>query len=146
MRIFFFTALVVVLLDGLSKSLLSKVLPWKMVVIPGVFNLVKVRNPGVAFGLLATFGEKGRFVFIGLALVGLVVLVWLVRSEKKRGRQIALGMVAGGALGNAWDRFIHGAVFDFLDFHLGPYHWPAFNLADAAITLGLLLYLWGVKK
>jgi len=55
-------------------------------------------------------------------------------------------MVAGGALGNAWDRLLHGAVFDFLDFHLGPYHWPAFNLADAAITLGLLFYLWGLKK
>ena len=54
-------------------------------------------------------------------------------------------MIAGGALGNALDRLIHGAVFDFVDLHWGPYHWPAFNLADAAITLGVGIYLWRLK-
>jgi len=146
MKTFGFTTLVVVFLDAFSKNLLSKLLPGELVVIPGVFNLVKLRNPGVAFGLFAAFGGKGGLLFITLALVGLVILVWLARSEKKTKGQIALGMVAGGALGNAWDRFLHGAVFDFVDLHLGPYHWPAFNLADAAITLGLLFYLWGLKR
>ena len=146
MRAFLITGGLVFFLDWLSKALLEKVLPWKLVVIPGFFNLVKVRNPGIVFGLGSNLGEQARFLFIGLALLGVGILVGLSRSEKKMRNQIALGMVAGGALGNTWDRLLHGAVFDFLDFHLGPYHWPAFNLADAAITLGLFFYLWGLKK
>ncbi len=145
MRLFWITLWGVAFLDALSKAILSKILPPKKVVIPGFFNLVKIRNPGIAFGLFADWGEAGRFILAGLSLGVLILLIWQARRENARG-QIALGMVAGGALANAWDRLWHGGVFDFLDFHLGKYHWPAFNLADTAITLGVVLYLWRLRS
>ena len=105
------------------------------------FNLVLAHNRGVTFGLLATDDPAGRWLLIlltGAVTAGL--LVWLVRVQG-RIQAAALGLIIGGALGNLVDRLRHGAVTDFLDFHVQGYHWPAFNLADSAIVLGVALLL-----
>ncbi|QJA06067.1 signal peptidase II [Thermosulfurimonas marina] len=133
-------AFAVAALDLLTKYLLDRGLPPEgLPLIPGFLSLVKVRNQGIAFGLFREASLGLFWTLAGLAVAGLIL--WLGRTEKDRGKRVALGLIAGGALGNGIDRLWHGAVFDFVDLHLGPYHWPAFNLADAAIVLGLLLYL-----
>lgn len=99
-------------------------------------NLVMVWNYGVSFGALNEFGPDGAWGLVAVTMVIVVVLmVWLLRM---RGRfpAAALGLVIGGALGNALDRLRFGAVADFFDFHLGEMHWPAFNVADIAIVIG----------
>ena len=103
------------------------------------FNLVLVWNRGISFGLIG--GGVGAWMFVGLAAAIVAVLgLWLARTPV-RWVGIALGCVIGGAVGNVIDRLRFGAVVDFLDFHLAGYHWPAFNLADAAITVGVILLL-----
>lgn len=105
------------------------------------FNLVLAHNRGVTFGLLASDHPAGRWLLIlltGAVTAGL--LVWLTRVQSRL-QAAALGLVIGGALGNLVDRLRHGAVTDFLDFHVQGYHWPAFNLADSGIVLGVALLL-----
>lgn len=105
------------------------------------FNIVMVWNPGVTFGLFGMGGEAMRWVLIAVTFAIIVALgVWLVRSTRTF-QALALGAVIGGAVGNLLDRLIHGRVADFLDFHLGGWHWPAFNLADAAIVCGVCVLL-----
>jgi signal peptidase II len=101
------------------------------------FNLVTVWNYGISFGMFNSGSAGGSIVFIGLA-VGIVValLVWL-RKVTSPLVAAALGLVIGGAIGNVIDRLRFGAVFDFLDFHLAGWHWPAFNVADSAICVGV---------
>lgn len=103
------------------------------------FNLVLSFNRGVTFGLLATDHPAGRWLLTLLATTVIIVLGrWLVRSHD-RIQASALGLIMGGALGNVVDRLRQGAVTDFLDFHVQGYHWPAFNLADSAIVVGVVL-------
>jgi signal peptidase II len=103
------------------------------------FNLVLVFNKGISFGLLNS--GLGPLVFAGVAgAIILVLLYMLVRTETKVAA-IAIGLLIGGAVGNLVDRFRHGAVVDFLDFHAFGYHWPAFNVADSAVVLGVGLLL-----
>jgi signal peptidase II len=106
------------------------------------FNIVLVFNRGVSFGM---FGEAGipyqHLVLAGIAiLVTLVLLTWILRNLHDR-PCLAYGLIAGGALGNAIDRIRISAVVDFLDFHWQGYHWPAFNVADSAIFVGVVLVL-----
>lgn len=107
------------------------------------FNLVLVMNPGASFNFLADAGGWQRWFFIALALA---VSAWLVAEIRRHAQgtllPAAFALVLGGALGNVIDRFRFGAVVDFLDFHLAGLHWPAFNVADAAITCGVALLLW----
>lgn len=105
------------------------------------FDLVLVQNRGVTFGLLASDHPTGRWLLIlltGAITAGL--LVWLMRAHGRL-QTAALGLIVGGALGNLVDRLRHGAVTDFLDFHARGHHWPAFNLADGGIVVGVLLLL-----
>lgn len=103
------------------------------------FNLVAVWNYGISFGMLARDSNANRLFLIAIAGVILLMLyVWLRRAGRKR-TALAIGMVMGGAVGNIIDRFRLGAVFDFLDVHAYGYHWPAFNVADSAICIGVLL-------
>ncbi|TCZ55761.1 signal peptidase II [Roseicella aquatilis] len=105
------------------------------------FNLVLVHNRGVTFGLLANDHPAGRWLLILLTgTITVALLVWLRRAQS-RTQAAALGLIIGGALGNLADRLRHGAVTDFLDFHAQGYHWPAFNLADSGIVLGVALLL-----
>jgi len=107
----------------------------------GFFSLVPVWNRGVSFGILAARDGSTAWLLSGVALVVAVGLIaWLSRVERAL-LALSLGLVIGGALGNVIDRGRFGAVFDFLDFHVASWHWPAFNVADSAITVGVALLL-----
>lgn len=107
------------------------------------FNLVLVYNKGAAFSFLSDAGGWQRTFFTTIALVASAWITWLLR--KHPGQTLfclALSLILGGALGNVIDRIAFGAVIDFLDFHAYGYHWPAFNVADMAITCGAALLIW----
>ncbi|MDP2822777.1 MAG: signal peptidase II [Sulfuritalea sp.] len=107
------------------------------------FNLVLVYNSGAAFSFLAGAGGWQKWFFVILALA---ISAWLLsllrRHAQERLLPAALSLILGGAIGNVIDRLRFDAVVDFLDFHLAGYHWPAFNVADSAITVGVVLMLW----
>jgi signal peptidase II len=101
------------------------------------FNVVRVHNSGAAFSFLAGAAGWQRWFFTVIGLVAAVVIVWLLRAHA--GQKLfafALASILGGAVGNVIDRLLHGYVIDFLDFYWGSWHFPAFNVADSAITLG----------
>lgn len=137
---------VIFLLDQLSKDLVygSFALGESIAVIPGFFNLTLVMNPGAAFGLFANLPAEIRRVVLGLVTLGAMTLVFvLLRNEAKEDRlsQLCLYLILGGAFGNVVDRFRYDAVVDFLDVYYGTYHWPAFNIADSAISVGVCMLL-----
>nr|QIM10730.1 lipoprotein signal peptidase [uncultured Alphaproteobacteria bacterium] len=105
------------------------------------FNIVNAWNTGVSFSMFSSGSIAGKFVLSTVALVIVAMLVWWLSKEKNKLLQVALGLIIGGALGNVVDRIRLGAVFDFLDFHISGYHWPAFNLADSAICVGAAIIL-----
>jgi len=137
-------AAVVVVLDQLSKQLM---LHWlddgASVRVTEFFSLVLLYNRGAAFSFLAEHSGWQRWFFVILAVV---ICSWLLRltwqHQRERLQPFAFALIIGGAIGNVIDRLIHGAVVDFLYFHVGRHGWPAFNLADSAITLGVGLMLW----
>jgi signal peptidase II len=101
------------------------------------FNIVRVHNTGAAFSFLAGAAGWQRWLFVGIAVVAVLVILWLLRSHAgQRLFSFALACILGGAIGNVIDRLLHGYVVDFLDFHLRSWHFPAFNVADSAITVG----------
>ncbi len=107
------------------------------------FNWVLVYNPGAAFSFLANAGGWQRGFFIVLTLVITGVLLWMLRSNHhNRLLATALVLVIGGALGNLFDRVVHGHVIDFIQLHAAGYYWPAFNVADSAICVGAALLIW----
>jgi len=136
------SALAVVALDQISKIILAYNIPKyaSVPVIKGFFNLVHVRNRGMAFGLMNRPGHSFTFYFLIAASLGAIVLllIWF-RKMKDEDHNITIGisLILGGAVGNLIDRIRLGEVIDFLDFYVGSYHWPAFNVADAAITIGI---------
>jgi len=136
----------VVVLDQITKQLVLANIPLyqSISVIPGFFNLTHIRNPGGAFGFLAGGSAQLRnLLFIGVSFVAMALLVVFYRSTPKTHRALsaALTMIFGGAIGNLVDRLRFGEVVDFLDVYLGSYHWPAFNVADSAITIGITIFL-----
>ena len=141
-------AVLVIVADQLTKQwiLNSFKLHEQKAVIPGLFNLVHVTNTGAAFGFLAGDKNTLRLVFfVGIAITALAVMAVAYRHLKKQGSIFvyAIGLIAGGAIGNLIDRLRFGAVIDFLDFYVGTHHWPAFNVADSAISTGVGLFLLG---
>ena len=138
-----FPAGAIIILDQVSKVWVTRVIASYETVrlIPGLLNLVQVRNRGMAFGMLNRAGTDWlSYVLIAatLAAVGVIVF-WFARLERgSYGAVVGLSLVLGGAIGNLIDRIRLHEVVDFLDFHVGHYHWPAFNLADSAITVGTL--------
>ncbi len=128
--------------DRASKLLITRILqPGEVVEITSFFNLVLVYNPGVSFGLLGGLGAVAPWLLVALALVISALLVHWGRREERPAARLALWTILGGALGNVYDRVRFGAVVDYLDFHLGEWHWPAFNLADVAVVGGVLWLL-----
>jgi signal peptidase II len=130
-------ALVILVIDQLTKVYMVGTVmnPPRVIEVTGFFNLVMAWNYGVSFGL---FNEPGtqKWMLIALSLVVSAALaVWMAREQATVTR-LALAAIIGGAIGNVVDRFRWGAVADFLDLHAFGYHWPAFNVADAAIVLG----------
>ncbi|QCQ22651.1 signal peptidase II [Desulfoglaeba alkanexedens] len=139
------------LLDQVTKFVIARFLPLytHQEVVPGFFNLVHVRNTGAAFSFLAGSPTLGRQVFfIGVGVVAAGALLYLYRTTggREKAKRAALALILGGALGNLVDRLRLGAVVDFLDFHIGPYHWPAFNVADSAITVGAGILLISILR
>ncbi len=142
----FIIAVIVVLSDWGSKYLIHSHFAYgaSRQVIAKFFNLVHVRNFGSAFGLMnqgkATAFNAWFFAFA--SVLGLFLLLYLVYNEyaSHRFAIFCLGLLMGGVIGNQGERFLHGYVTDFLDFYVNAYHWPAFNVADSAITIGIIGY------
>lgn len=140
----FVLAASVALADQGSKAWIIGYLPYgdSMDVTP-FFNLVHLLNEGAAFSLFADAGGWQRYFLTFLALLisaGLVLL--LLRRPDSTRDAAAFSLILGGAVGNVIDRMVRGAVVDYLDFYLGGWHWPSFNLADSAIVVGVLLMMW----
>jgi signal peptidase II len=137
------TALIVLVLDQILKVAVLDLLDGgaRSIVVTPFFNLVLVWNRGVSFGMLQDLGAILPWALTAIALAVIVgLIVWLSRTGQRL-VALGLGLVIGGALGNVVDRARYGAVADFLDFHLAGYHWPAFNLADAAICIGAVILI-----
>ena len=133
----------VIALDQASKWIMVSWLSlYETVAVIPYFNLTMAHNRGAAFSFLANEGGWQRWFFIGLALVISVGLFfWLAKSAKTKMEAISISMILGGAIGNVIDRVYFGYVIDFLDVYYGSYHWPAFNIADAAICIGAALLI-----
>ena len=136
-------AALVVVLDQLAKYWISASFGYgEARAVTGFFNLVLTYNKGAAFSFLAAASGWQRGFFIGIALVAMVVIgVLLARHAGDKLFCLSLALILGGAIGNVLDRIALGYVVDFLDFHIGGWHWPAFNLADSAITAGAVLLI-----
>ncbi len=142
-------------LDRLTKWVIeTRVAPWETLpVIPGFFQIVHSSNTGVAFGLLNDNPSQWKNLLLGslsfLILIAIGVALWKAAGSRS-GEHWTLGWglaaVLGGAAGNLYDRVVTGSVTDFLDVYAGATHWPTFNLADSAITVGAALILWNVWK
>ncbi|SIT38867.1 prolipoprotein signal peptidase (signal peptidase II) [Paraburkholderia piptadeniae] len=137
-------AVVVILFDQLTKIAVAKVFAYgSSHAIAPFFNLVLVYNRGAAFSFLAMAGGWQRWAFTALGVGAALLICYLL---KRHGTQklfcTALALIMGGAIGNVIDRLLYGHVIDFLDFHVGTWHWPAFNLADSAITIGAALLVF----
>jgi signal peptidase II len=136
-------SLAVVVLDQWTKWLVEVHLAHHMAqpIVPGFLNLTHVRNTGVAFGLFASSGMSASWVLTALGLLALsaVSVYFGFASPHDRGLLVALALVVGGAVGNLIDRIASGAVTDFIDVYVGMHHWPSFNVADSAISIGILL-------
>ena len=137
-------SLAVVVLDLATKAWVTQALRLGEVrEVTSFFNLVLVHNTGAAFSILAGAGGWQRWLFIGLAIaICGVLLVMLRRHHEHALAATALALLVGGALGNVWDRVTLGYVVDFVQLHAGGYYWPAFNVADSAITVGVTLLIW----
>jgi len=140
-------ALLVLLLDQASKWIILRWVmdPPRIIEVTSFFNLVLVYNRGVSFGLMASDLPWKPFALAGLSLAIVAALLWWLRDQQAALPRIGGGLLVGGAIGNVIDRFLHPGVVDFLDFHVAGWHWPAFNVADAAIVCGVgLLVLDGL--
>jgi signal peptidase II len=137
-------AAIVILLDQLSKITITKLFRYgEEMYLTSYFNLVLAYNKGAAFSFLSTESGWQRYFFTGIGIVAAAYIVWLLR--KHSGQRLfcwALALILGGALGNVIDRLMYGHVIDFLDFHWRGFgHFPAFNVADSAITVGAALFV-----
>ena len=143
-KYFLLIAVLVLMLDRIAKWVIASniALHDSFVVIPGFFRLTHVENTGAAFGLFAESAAQWKVgalvTFSVLALIVVSALLWR-NGHSLSTTTIALSLILGGAMGNLWDRMMSGHVVDFLDFYVGSYHWPAFNIADSAIVIGAVL-------
>lgn len=143
---FVIVIILVIILDQLSKLWVvgNFSLYESLTVIPGFFSLTYLTNTGAAFGILAGQPTLWRLVFfIGVVVVAIGFIIYMYRRLKDESiwYEIALAFIAGGAIGNLVDRIRLGSVVDFLDVYVGTHHWPAFNIADSAITVGVTILL-----
>ena len=128
----------IVLADVITKEVVQARFAYgERIEVTSFFNLVYVLNPGAAFSLLADAGGWQKPILLALGvIVSAAIAFWLVRSPMNRIGAFGFAAILGGALGNVIDRARHGAVVDWLDFHVAGWHWPAFNVADIGITVG----------
>ena len=148
------TAGFVVVLDFITKAYISStmLLHESFVVIGGFFNITYIRNPGAAFGFLADAAPAFRSSFFLCVTLAVIIMILYYISKSTMGELLetfALSLIVSGAVGNLIDRVRFGEVVDFIDVYIGSHHWPAFNVADSAISVGavlLILQLLGQKK
>ncbi len=135
---YFILSLLVLLVDQATKlAIVRYVPPYRGIEVLPFLQIVNVRNPGAAFGL---FQDLGNTVFLVIAIVAIaIVSSMIVRGREDR---LPLAFILGGALGNFTDRIRLGHVVDFIDLYVGRHHWPAFNVADSSLTLGMALLLY----
>ena len=133
----------IILFDQLSKNWMLELIfaPARQIVLTPFLNLTPVWNSGISFGLFQDNPMVGKLM---IPLLAVLVVLWLFFSlyELSRLQRFAAGLIAGGAIGNVIDRIRFERVVDFLDFHVGTYHWPAFNLADSAIFMGVVFWIF----
>ena len=138
-------SVIVVVVDQVTKHMVShfllKIIAYP--IFPGL-NIVLVHNYGSAFGFLAGATGWQLYFFVAVTILVLIFLVsWLAQMRNnERFKAIAVALILGGAVGNMLDRLINGYVVDFIDVYVGPYHWPAFNVADTAICIGALILIY----
>jgi signal peptidase II len=137
--------LIVVGLDQIAKEIMLNLIfdPPRLIEIAAMVNLVPVWNRGMSFGMLS---NGGALVPIALTVLAAVVSMWMFWMVSRFGpvQRIAAALIAGGAIGNAIDRLRFGQVVDFIDVHYNQWHWPVFNFADAAITVGAVLWSYSI--
>lgn len=136
----------ILVLDQVIKAWVKHTVPLygSIPVIHGFFSITYVKNTGVAFGLFAGDASPVRILFFIFITIGALILIFFIFRKIKGNRvlvPLSLAMIMAGAIGNLVDRIRWGYVIDFLDFYWQPYHWPAFNIADSAITVGVFLLL-----
>jgi len=136
-------ALLIVIADQFTKALILGNYRYADITpVTGFFNIVRAHNTGAAFSFLADAAGWQRWMFTGIGVVAAVFITWMLRTHAgQKLFSLAMALILGGAIGNVIDRMMHGYVVDFLDFHLAGRHFPAFNLADSAITLGAILLI-----
>ena len=149
--IFLLILVVGVALDQITKFLVVRELAFgdQVPVIKGFFNIVLTYNTGAAFGLFANLSMKFAWVFFIITtslVMGVVAFLWWRLPENQDLAAVGYSLIFTGAVGNLLDRVRLGEVVDFLDFHLGQFHWPAFNVADSLVCLGAGLLLWFILK
>lgn len=144
---YFLLIIILIIIDQYSKFVIAKTIkPYSsLTVIPGFFKLSRIHNRGAIFGFFSQTDNK--FVFIGLALASLFALAMVIyyffkTSPSEKLMEISLSLILAGALGNLIDRIWRGYVIDFLEFYIGRYHWPNFNVADSCITIGAVLFIF----
>ncbi len=141
----------IILLDQFTKWLIDRTMPLyrSIPIIDGFFSLTYIRNTGAAFGILAGSGAAFRLPFLvlfSLLAIGFILVMLKRLPERETGLITALAFILGGAIGNLIDRFAYGEVIDFLDFYWAGYHWPAFNIADSFITIGVTITIYYLIK
>ncbi|MGF6526995.1 signal peptidase II [Variovorax sp. PvP013] len=137
-------ALVLFILDQFTKTLiLGYYRLGDATYVTSFFNVVRAHNTGAAFSFLADHSGWQRWLFTGIGVAAAVFIVWMLRTHAgQKLFSFAMACILGGAIGNVVDRMMHGYVVDFLDFHLAGTHFPAFNVADSAITVGAVCLIW----
>ena len=145
LQLFVLVFLFILCADQVSKQIMLSLLfdPPRYIKVTLILNLVPVWNSGMSFGLLS---DGGLWVRIGLSLLAFLVSGWFVWAlpQLDTCQRFAGAFISGGAIGNAIDRLRFGRVVDFIDFHIGAWHWPAFNVADTAITIGAVLWAYTI--
>lgn len=132
-------ALSVIVVDYISKQIILRSVPlFEGVSVLPFLRIVNIWNEGAAFGLFANLGNR---FFIFLSFIAIICIVIYTMKVMSRLELFSLSVIIGGAAGNLLDRIIHGKVIDFIDFYIGSWHWPAFNVADSALTVGVILFV-----
>ena len=136
-------ATAIVICDQLTKFWIGKQLQMgQSISLTSFLNLVLAYNKGAAFSFLASASGWQRYFFTGISIVAILFILYFLR--RNAGQKLfcwSFSLILGGAAGNLIDRLIYGHVIDFIDFHIGTWHWPAFNVADSAITIGAILFV-----
>lgn len=133
-------AFLVIILDYITKKvIISNVMHFESIQVFPFLNIVFVENKGAAFGL---FAHLGNHIFMIISVLAIIFILVYVTKFAKGIEIYALSLILGGAIGNLIDRIRSGKVIDFIDFHVGNWHWPAFNIADSALTVGIIIFIW----